>query len=379
MTTIPTINELYLGIKADIEAKYEGNIPSFGKNFLRALAMTQAGKLKIFYLGIAFIQKNLAPDTADLERNGGMLERFGRIKLGRNPDPARAGQYSLEVTGQTGATIPAQTTFKSNDDALSAGMLYVLDTEKILAGPTDSIIVRALVSGEGSRLEVGDQLTATQPIANVDRVTEVLAEVVEPLAAEDIEEYRDQVILANRTEPQGGSSVDYKLWGRIQGIENIYDYATSGQANEIDLFIEATVIDSTDGKGTPSAGLITAVQTAVELKRPLGVFEINYYPIAVQEVDIEITDFVGIDADIETLIFDAIELMISQIRPFIAGADVSTERNDVLDVNRIISKILETRPGSQFGAVELTVDGIVVSTYQFDQGEIPHLDTITYV
>jgi hypothetical protein len=155
--------------------------------------------------------------------------------------------------------------------------------------------------------------------------------------------------------------------------------------------VEATVADSTDGKGTPSASLLDDVEEVVEFdpdttkplnergRRPLGVLQVNYLPISVKEVDITIAGFSGITADIQTLLYNAIKAEIDTIRPFVAGADVLDDRNDLLDTNKIIATILNARPGSVFGAITLSVGGTTTSAYTFTNGDIPSLDTITYV
>ena len=129
MITIPTLKELFDDIVADLESELTVTIPVFGPIFIRALAAVQAAKLKLYYLTIGQLQKNIFVDTADPESSGGTLERFGRIKLNRNPFPATAAQYDIDVTGTIGATIPAGRTFKSDDDALNPGKLYILDAE----------------------------------------------------------------------------------------------------------------------------------------------------------------------------------------------------------------------------------------------------------
>lgn len=391
MIIIPTISELYTSILADFEATFGDSVPLFGKNFLRALAAVQAGKLKIYYLAVAKTQKNIFVDTADAEASGGTLERFGRVKLGRNPFPAKAGQYDVEVTGSIGAVIPASTTFKSNDDSLSPGKLFVLDSEYILVATTDSITLRALEAGLDSKLGVGDQLSATSPIANVDKVAEVTAEAIEPLSEEDIELYRQRALDSYRLEAQGGAATDYRLWSfDAQGVQQTYPYAKSGAANEINLFVEATIADSIDGKGTPSAGLLDDVEEVVEFdpdvtkplnergRRPLGVFIVHFLPIAVREVDIIIDGFVGLTPEIETLLFNALELEIDLIRPFIGGADILENKNDILDINKIISTILNARPGSIFGTITLEIDSVPLSTFTFVDGDIPNLNSVTY-
>src|SRR5687767_8040086 len=133
MRTIPTIEELTISVRTDVESQFGISLPSFGKNFLRIFCIVHAAKLKLYYLAIGLVQKNIWPDTADPESIGGTLERFGRVKLGRNPFAARAGQYNLTVTGSIGAVIKASTTFKSDDTALSAGYLFVLDNEFTLS------------------------------------------------------------------------------------------------------------------------------------------------------------------------------------------------------------------------------------------------------
>ncbi|MCK4521555.1 MAG: hypothetical protein KAU20_03195, partial [Nanoarchaeota archaeon] len=115
MANIPTISDLYTQILASLEAQYPGmSIPLVGKNFLRAMAAVQAAKLKLAYLAIGDVQKNIFVDLADPAAQGGTLERFGLVKLGRLPFPAIAGIYTIQLTGTLGATIPASSTFKSN-------------------------------------------------------------------------------------------------------------------------------------------------------------------------------------------------------------------------------------------------------------------------
>lgn len=390
MITIPTINELYTDILADLESEFDINIPIFGKSFLRCLAIVQAGKLKLIYLAIGFLQKNVFIDTADPESKGGTLERFGRAKLGRNPFPATAGQYTVEVTGTVGSIIPASSTFKSNDDALNPGKLFVLDLEFELESSPDTITLRALEAGTDSQLLVDDELTATAPIAGVDKIATVTAESVEPLAAEDIEEYRRKGLDSFRLEPQGGATTDYRLWAAdAQGVRYVYPYAKSGFNNEINLFVEATVADSTDGKGTPSAGLLEDVEEVVEMdpdtslalldrgRRPLGVFQVHYLAITPLDVTIVVNGSSFTD-DQETAIEAALTELIDNIRPFVSAADVLANKNDILDTNRIIATILTVAPGSVFTSITLTVDGDTVTTYTFENGDIPYFDSVTF-
>lgn len=391
MTAIPTYLELYNDILSDLQTQMQINIPIFGKNFLRALAAVQAGKLWLYYRSIANVQKNIFIDTAEPEIIGGTLERFGRVKLNRDPFSARAGEYTVTVTGSIGAVIPAQSTFKSDDTATNVGKLFILDSVYTLVAISDSISIRALEAGNDSKLNIGDTLTATAPIALVDSILTVSAETIEPSATENIEDYRDKALDAYRLEPQGGASTDYRLWSYdAQGIKQSYAYAKTGVVNEINLFVEATIDDSTDGKGTPSTLLLTDVEAVVEFdpdatrptyergRRPLGVI-VNFLPITVLNVDVTINGFVGLTVDIQNAIELALTDEINLVRPFVAACDILDEKNDILDSNKIISIILNTRAGSVFGAINLNVGGVPYNSYTFINGNIPYVNSINFV
>lgn len=391
MTRIPTISELYNAILNDLQTQYGVNISAFGKVFLRALAASQAGMLKMFYLSNANVQKNIFVDTAEPEAIGGTLERFGRVKLNRNPFPARAGKYTLTVTGQVGATIPAQTTFKSNDDALNAGALFILDSVYVMVSTSDTVTVRALEAGVASRLAIGNELTATAPIALVDAIATVATEVIEPTSAESVEDYRAKAIDAYRLEPQGGAATDYRLWAAdAQGVKQSYAYAKTGGVAEINLFVEATLADSTDGKGTPSPSLLAAVEAVVEYdpdvsrplaergRRPLQAI-VYFLPVTIKNVDITITGFTTAPTSVRTSIQNALTNEINKIRPFVAACDVLSEKNDVLDTNKIISIIYSAQPGSTFTNILLEISGSPALSFTFLNGDIPYVNSINFV
>jgi hypothetical protein len=389
---IPTLNQLYTDILGQLESELGITIPLFGRNFLRALAAVQAAKLKLIYLMIADVQKNIFVDTADPESIGGTLERFGRVKLGRSPFTAQAGTYTVGVIGDVGAVIKASTTFKSDDSSASPSKLFQLDNEYTLTGTGDTIDVRALEGGLDSKLVITDTLTATAPIANVDSSVEVAAEVIAPLSAEDIEDYRSKAIEAYQLEPQGGAATDYRLWSAdAQGVSKVYPYVKQGFAGEIELFVEATQADSTDGKGTPSVTILNDVESVVEFdpdttkplnergRRPVGVFNIDFNPISVKEITVELTGYQNLTPTIQSSIDNAVEAFIGTVRPFVDAADVLANKNDILSVNNLTFIILQAEPQSIFTSLDLKVDTVSVPTFTFDNGDIPSFNPLTYV
>ena len=390
MIKIPTTVELYNSILNQLEVELTGSIPLFGKNYLRALAAVQAAKLRLFYITLGKIQKNIFPDTADSEQSGGTLQRFGRVKLGRNPNPAQAGQYFITVTGEIGAIIPAFTTFKSNDDSLNPGMMFQLDNAYELVSETDTITVRALTSGVASKLLVGDGLTATAPIPNVDSLANVDSEFVPPVEAESLEDYRSKTIDAFQLEPNGGSAADYRIWSfDAVGVAQVYPYAKTNAPCEVNLYVEANPEDSTDGYGTPSAAMLEEVEEVVELdpdeskpindrgRRPIQVI-VHFLPVTIRVIDIEINDSADFTPDEKTAIFNSLKAELDKTRPFVAAADILSKKNDIFNTNEIISIILTVKPGATFGSVTLKVDGVETNSFTFINGNIPRLSTVTY-
>lgn len=374
---------------AAIESQYGDSISTSGKSALRATGNALGGKLKLLYLTLANAQKNMLPDIADSVQVGGTLERWGFIKLGRYPFQATSGQYVLLVTGNPGTTINGQTTFLSDDNSLNPGQLYILDSPYTLTTSQDYITVRALTPGTTGSLDNGNTLTATSPIPNIDSSVTVDGEFVQPLDAESLEEYRKEVSLSFKRQPRGGAPTDYRLWAQdVQGVANVYPYAAPGKANQGNIYIESNVSDSIDGKGTPSADMIANVEAVINFspdetlpvnqrgRKPMTVI-VNYLPVTIITVDITVPSFVG-TFDIKSIINNAVTAYISSIRPFVAGADILADKNDMIDQNNITSVILAAVPGASFGAPILKINGVVMPSYQFEWGNIPFNNPILF-
>ncbi len=391
MIQLPTLSQLISNVLNDLETEYGVNISLTRKVALRVIATVQGGQLWLLYKVIGFTQKQVWPDTANPEAQGGTLEQFGRVRLNRNPFSAVQGQYTVIVTGTIGATLPAQTTIaKSNDNSLSPGFLFVLDNAYTLVSTTDSVTLRALTAGTAAKLSIGDTLTFTSPIPNVDAVCAVSGEVVQPLAAESIEAYRTAILTSFQLEAQGGAATDYRIWsGDAQGVERVYPYAKSGETNAVNLFVEATIADSTDGKGTPSQAILDDVESVVNFnpdtslpvnergRRPLTVI-VYFLPVTPYDVNITITGGTFSTSE-KAAILSAMQTAVGAVRPYVAAADPISTKNNVVDTNKLNGVIYSAVPGAVYTGVSFTVNGSPVQTYTFLQGFIPYLNTLSYV
>lgn len=372
----PTLQELFDNIMNAFEDRFGIILRGFKSTF-RAIAIIFSGQLKQAYLTAAKVQKNVFPDLADPEIQGGTLERFGRARLGRDRFPASQGEYILDVTGEVGGTIQEGQTYKSNN-----GYIYRNQSTYVITGTSDTITVTALTAGTVATLEVGEILSATSPILNVNSEATVNQESVSPIDEETIEDYRDVILQSFRIEAQGGSSADFRLWSLdAQGVRTSYPFTPL--PGDVDLYVE-----STDNDGVPTQTILDAVQAVVEQdpdttkppeqrgRIPITVFTIQYLPVTLIDVDIELTGFTGNVGDFQTRIEGIVNTYLYDVRPYVAGVDLAD--NSTLFATRL-SGVISNEIGleANFEDLILTVDGNIVDSFQFLEGNIPLLDTLT--
>lgn len=389
MREIPTLNELKDAIANDLKQKLNLSDSNL-KYVLDAMDSVLAAQFKLVYLYLSDIQNNIFPDTADIEENGGTLERLGRIYLNRNPRPATSGIFKLSVTGNAGAVLRNSLTFKSNENSKNPNQLYILDAEYILTGSGDEIEVRSLGGGIDFDLDISDEVTITEPVIGVNSTLTVLEVIEQPLANEDIEVYRQAILDAIQLEPQGGSRTDYRIWANdVQGVRKVYPYVKNGEAGTVQVYVES-VLPGTDGNGTPSVQLIDEVEDVIffdpDETKPLNErgripiqATLEVLPIEPVPVDVEIIGLNDSSLSVRTSIENNIKAYLLDVRPYIAGADLSRSKNDILYSGRVQSVVTDVLDSSNFftGFV-MQVNGVTYNSFEFDLGFIPYLRNTTY-
>jgi len=377
----PTLKELFESIVRDLE-QTTGVDGIFGKTVLRGFASVQAAKLKLFYLALSKVQKNIFADTADSEIDGGTLERFGRVKIERNPFPATQGIYDITVQGQPGFTVPSGATYRSirND-------VYVVDTPITLTTTTGTAQIRSILGGTQIALSVNDVVSLTAPLVGIENDATVSAEVTAPIDAEDIEVYRAKVLEAYVLEPQGGAASDYRIWASdAQGARRVYPYV-GPQAGIINIFVESELPD-----GTADQALLDSVESVINFdpdttkplnergRRPISAWTVNY--LSITPLDIVVT-IVGLDQtspEIEAIIQQALIDYLLTIRPFVSGADDPNKVNDTLRTTGLISTVTNAiTKGNFFEDITFTVDGNPETVFKFENGDIPILTNLNIV
>lgn len=391
MKPIPTIKEIQANMSNDIRSRLNLTTDYLKKTY-DALVLVLSAAIHLIYMFLSDIQDNIFPDKATTADQGGTLERQGMIYMNRNPFPDSIGSFKVGVTGVAGSILRVNLTFKSNEGTLNPGQVYILDSEYELTGTDDEIEIRSMGAGVDYNLNVADNLTITEPVIGVDKTVTVTEVVIQPKAGETTELYRQAILNAIQLEPQGGSKADYRQWSSdAQGVRAIYPYVRDIDAGTIDIYVEATLVDSTDGKGTPSPSILTEVEDVIEMdpdvtkplnergRRPMQAFP-DVQAISLVPVDITITGLNDDSASVKSAIESSINDFLYDVRPFISGADLRRNKNDILYSGKVQSVVTEALVnGNFFNVLDLYVDGNLVTNYEFTLGNIPYLRNLTYV
>jgi len=386
---IPTIQNLNSNIANDFYNKL-GLQSNALKKTLNAIALVLSGQFHLAYLYLRDIQDNIFVDTATTSDVGGTLERQGLIYLNRPMFPDSIGTFKLSVNGVVGSVLRLNLTFKSNEGTLNPGQTYILDSEYTCTGTDDVITVRSLGAGSTFNLAVGNNLTITEPVIGVDKTVTVTEVTVQPKAGETVELYRQAILNAIQYEPQGGSRGDYRQWCTdAQGVRLVYPYVADITTGKVSLFVEATLIDSVDGKGTPTGTILSDVDAVITYdpdvtkpiyersRKPLQAFP-DIQPIVLVPVDVTITGLNDSSSSVQATILSVLTDMLYNVRPFIAGADLQRNKNDILYSGKMQGVVTESLTnGNYFTNLEMLVDGVAENNYQFDLGNIPYLRYLT--
>lgn len=389
MLKIPTITELYTNLSNDLKNKLKLSDNDL-KTVLDAVAAAYAAQFKLAYLYLSDIQNNVFPDTADTFEQGGTLDRLGNIYLNRNKRPATSGYYRVSLTGEIGSVIRSGITFKSNDEALNASKIFILDVEYTLVG-NDTIEIRAIEGGLDSALNINDSLTITEPVIGVENEVYITEIVSSPLSEETIEDYRASILESIQLEPQGGAKTDYRLWAKdAQGVRLVYPYVKDGEAGVVQLYVEATESDSIDGLGTPTQEILDSVAEVVSFnpdetiiteyrgRKPIQV-TLEVISISLNPVDVTITSINEDTTEIRASLRENISNYLKNIRPYVDGADLARNKNDILYLAKIQSVSTDTLESSNFfDRLDVFVNGVSQTSYKFSRENIPYLRNLIF-
>jgi len=385
MTTSPSLSDLYSSISSNFKSEFDIQDENDLKRVLTAIASSDAGMLKIFYLALLDVQKNILPDLADNEAMGGTLERFGRLKLGRDPNPATQGRYSLTFTGVSGTTLPIGTQFVNK----VTNKYYTTDASVTLSGASGTITVLSDKSGLDT-LQIGDTLFSVNTIININSQATVASIVNIASDSEDLEDYRKLINQSYRLEPNGGSASDYIFWALdVPSVRTVYPYTSApGMAN---IYVEGitgngtvlqSILDllwkSSDKTGVFEQDPDITLSDYERGRRQLGFTDLNLMSVTALPVVVTITNLKDQSSGVTTSIESEISSMLYDKRPYISGVGDINNRNDTLYFRDVVSALDNALTnGNTYDDVSVTVNGLSIP-FQFLNGNIPTLTSVVY-
>jgi len=393
----PTTQEISDNIVNQISASINQTIPLFPLAFTRFLAKVLAGIyiLLFKYIGFNFLQIFIRTasfqETTILGQTLTPLIEWGRTIGAGDPNAGTATELLIDitVTVQTGSLL-AGTQLTSNKN----GITYLLLNPVTLSAATVQGTIRASTDIDGNisigaigNLDPTDIVSFVNPLDNVERDAEVVSISTAGVDAESESDYRQRVIDRAAQTPQGGSGVDYTIWGLIPGIINIYPY--KGTPGYVDVYAEANT--AIDPDGIPTAGQLIDIATAItfddtgrQTRKPVNVF-LNVYAITRKGYTITITGLVVDDpTTVKANISAALVDYFLDREPFVDGVTLLPRRDfvKVSNLNSIVDDFVSAAGGVFTSiALEITIGSIPVPVQdQLAIGEKAKLDLpIIYV
>lgn len=389
---IPTTEEIYLSVIANIEAKINQTTPSNNKAYNDVIARSLAGVITILYKFGAERTKQVLALTA----TGDDLKA-----LARNYDIEPKGATSAVLVYDVNSTSTVPQSIDWVGDA--NGVRYTADGDAVPVTGVATITGTAQTSGTVGNLDVGDTLSigsnnpGTESTATITSVDTIGAD------EETDEALRTRLLDKIRAEGGGGNSADYRVWAQeTEGVTRAYPYAgnptflTEGTGSalpgERTVFIEAD--ESIDIDGIAPQSLLDDARESIRFdpddnnraREPLPLTNDTLYVESIRRTQffVTVTNLdVNVDVESQTKnnISTALDTYFKALEPFIDGLDAESEKNNVI-TEATVGSVVQNVAASVGGNVESVGFDIGLSgipSYTLEANEKAKLGGVTYV
>lgn len=291
----PTFSEILTRVQSDIDSRLDGADAHLRRSVLNVLSFVEAGTTHGLYGFIAYLSRQVFPDTAEAE----FLNRWGVI-WGVERLQAVAATGSVIFTGTNGALIPSGTELQRSDLAR-----FTTTADATIASGTAVAPVVAEISGESGNTSQGSLLAFISPIPNVgSQATVQTGGLVGGVDVEDDDSYLERLLARIQQPPQGGSVQDYIIWAKeVPGVTNVWVRPLESGPGTVKVYF--MMYDAYPDDGIPQPADVTRVQEHIEEVKPVTAIVTVAAPIAVPlNFNIELTLNPGyVEADVR----DAVE------------------------------------------------------------------------
>jgi len=253
----PTLQQIIDRAQGDIKGSL-GITTILRRSFLAALSRAIAGASHVLHGHLVFISKQIFPDQAEIE----FVERWGSI-YGLERNPAVFTQLQIDVTFTGAATVSAGTIYQRSDQTEYTVNADIVATA---AGVVQGIVT-ASVAGSNANLDDGQTVSLQSPIAAVETDALVDSTVVEGEDEESDELFQQRIVDRIQNPPAGGTVEDYKAFAfTVTGVTRVWVLPGHLGLGTVGItFVE----DNDTPSIIPGAAEITAVQTAIDEKKPV--------------------------------------------------------------------------------------------------------------
>jgi uncharacterized phage protein gp47/JayE len=361
--TIPTTKEISDKIVTDVEAEINQNVPLLAKSFIRVTAKAFAGCLTLVYKYGKWLLDQIFPQTQDQEA----LLKSGEL-IDLPPNEPVAAVLALDGTGTNGSQILTGERLVNN-----AGIVSIVQDSQTVVGGVVSVTVSALTTGEAGNVLDGGTLTLVQPVGGIDSTFTVTSTIVNGEDGEELESYRDRIVEKNQNQPQGGSIVDYIIWGKqVTGITRVFvERPSPGVINTY------PIQDNDPISRIPTESKLTEVQDYYR-RGDVAPFQADPFALAADELEFDI--------EVNSLIPDTTEVR-NRIAANFSGYLLSREPQQFTNqtaLKNVVSKAeligIATQSGAQSLDLTLTLNSVIRTTpYTLAIKELAELGVLTFV
>ena len=388
---IPTTQEIFDQILANIESRINQNSPLLARAFNRVVA----GATALVITGLYKFGAERAAQSLAVTATGEDLETIGADR-----DVTRKGATAAVITadlpGTNGIVVPSTVSFT----AAANGLRYFPDADVITAGGVAALSLTCEKAGAVGNLDPGNTLSIGAQISGMSTVATVTGTTTTGANSEEEETYRSRVLTAQRSTTGGGNAADNRIWAEeVTGVRRAYPYAgqpitspTTSSPPERTVYVEAQTTIDPDGIAPPALlddvrdSITTDPETGFE-RQPLGLTDETLFVesisrlavfVEIQNLLVDPSKEVQAKQDIE----DALDLYFENVLMFVGGLDFEGDRNDILtiaSIGGIVDDALQATGGS-ITSVRFGFDVALLEVrYQLRPGELVKTGTLTYV
>ncbi len=393
-----TIDEVYNLVVAGFESEFNTQFRLLPKAFIHVLAKVYAGVYITLYKLAGWIFLQIFPETASygtvdiLGKKVNPLVEWGNLIGCGEPNEATIFSATLEVDVLADGIISAGTQLKSS----LTGKLYLVNeavTVVLSDGDTVEISVDCSENGTAGNLSVGDELKFVSPLGFISDKATVKTVDIEAVDSEDIDVYRHRILNRWKTQPQGGSLSDYRIWAsNVEGVYQTYIYSDDDSPAGVIIFVCADEIST--GSRVASAALCKAVgeactydpDTGEQNRKPVTAildpdFDESYSNVkSITEslFDVYVTGYTGNVDTMKENLKTSVENYFKEREPYIRGLSVDDNRVDGISVNNLVGIVNEITIANiaDFTGVVLMHSSESISDYTLGRGELAKLNNL---